>query len=247
MHWVNGTWLWAKHRANHSTSSPIYLEPRPSTNTRANPRTRENRPRTWSLPTYNHPQDAGHARTTSGLGTPAGSGSRSRSDSSVTTSSRGTQTGSAAAAVAGYGVGAGLPHPHPHPHPHPRPPPLCLHCTESYSYTSSAASTAAGGPPFLCCIRCGRYRSRTYHYLHFDDPVTYPEYGICSRERTDCAKAKAREQLAAEKEVEMEGRMGVGFGFGFEHEGDMGDMQDMRDVYELPDTSTESMETSSLC
>ncbi|KAL3459005.1 hypothetical protein BJX64DRAFT_265578 [Aspergillus heterothallicus] len=204
MHWVSGTWLWAKHRANRSISNPIYLEREPQTGT--NPRTRANRPRTWSLPTYN-PQAGTHRHpSVSGSATP--SGPRSRSDSSVTSSSRGTQTHP--------GTGAGL----------------RLHRTESYC---SAAAAAAAGPPCLRCIRCGGYRSRTYHYLHFDDPMSYPERGICSRERTNCARVKAREQMAAEKEMEMR------LGLEPEVEGDMGG------VYELPDTSNESMETSSMC
>ncbi|KAL4804599.1 hypothetical protein BDV18DRAFT_153058 [Aspergillus unguis] len=56
MHWVSGTWAWAKHRATRSTSStgtPIYLESsRPSTSGR------QHRRRTWSLPTNTLPESS---------------------------------------------------------------------------------------------------------------------------------------------------------------------------------------------
>ncbi|KAL2850047.1 hypothetical protein BJX68DRAFT_255286 [Aspergillus pseudodeflectus] len=217
MHWVDGTWLWAKHRATRSTSNPIHLEREPNTSASASSsaRTRANRPRTWSLPTY-QPLEGGHRRFGS-TSTPP-SGPRSRSDSSVTSSSRGTQTG------------AGL-------HNH-LPAPLQLSRMES-------CSAACGSRPYLLCIRCGRYRSRTYHYLHFDDPVMYPERGICSRERTLCARVKAREQLAAEKREEMELELDMEKELGLDgeagREGGGADIGD--DVYELPDTSTESMNT----
>jgi hypothetical protein len=73
----------------------------------------------------------------------------------------------------------------------------------------------------------------------------YPERGICSRERTLCARVKAREQLAAEKREEMELELNMEKELGLDgeagREGGGADIGD--DVYELPDTSTESMNT----
>ncbi|RDW68747.1 uncharacterized protein DSM5745_08507 [Aspergillus mulundensis] len=67
MHWVSGTWLWAKHRARSTSSgTPIYLERTPSTDDR------RNRRRTWSLPT-NPPDDSSNSS--------ASTGSRSRGSS----------------------------------------------------------------------------------------------------------------------------------------------------------------------
>ncbi|KAL4812415.1 hypothetical protein BDW67DRAFT_193657 [Aspergillus spinulosporus] len=141
MHWVSGTWLWAKHKASRSTSSgtPIYLEQSKCTSER------RNRPRTWSLPT-NAPDDSSTAS------------SRSRGSS--------------------YSQGYGYGHGHTH----------SLHRVETYNQAQYNNPMAVAQ---LRCIRCGGLRSREYHYRHFDDPVKYPSVGICSRERTRCARAKS--------------------------------------------------------
>ncbi|KAL4736903.1 hypothetical protein BDV11DRAFT_207236 [Aspergillus similis] len=141
MHWVSGTWLWAKHKASRSTSSgtPIYLERSNSTSER------RNRPRTWSLPT-NPPDDSSTAS------------SRSRGSS--------------------YSQSHG----HGHGHTH------SLHRVETYNQVQYNNPMALAQ---LRCIRCGGLRSRDYHYRHFDDPVKYPSVGICSRQRTRCARAKS--------------------------------------------------------
>ncbi|KAL4759414.1 uncharacterized protein BDW70DRAFT_161702 [Aspergillus foveolatus] len=141
MHWVSGTWLWAKHKASRSTSSgaPIYFEQPKGTSER------RNRPRTWSLPT-NPPDDSSTAS------------SRSR--------------GSSYSQSHGYG----------HGHTH------SVHRVETYSQAQYNNPMAVAQ---LRCIRCGGLRSREYHYRHFDDPVKYPSVGICSRQRTRCARAKS--------------------------------------------------------
>jgi hypothetical protein len=73
----------------------------------------------------------------------------------------------------------------------------------------------------------------------------FPERGICSRDRTLCGRVKAREQLAAEKREELELELEMEKELGLDREaGREGGGTDIRDrVYELPDTSTESMNT----
>ncbi|KAL4783579.1 hypothetical protein BJX76DRAFT_357844 [Aspergillus varians] len=157
MHWVSGTWLWAKHRSSRSTGNTIHLEREPSTETR------HNRPRTWSLPT-----------------------SKSSDESDTSTISQ-----------------------------------RSLQRTESWNIY-----------PYLRCIRCGRLRSREYHYRHFEDPVKYPSIGICHRERTRCARAMSdpEPEKKPEKEPEKEPEL---------------EPQHLLDIYELPDTSTHLMQTKS--
>jgi hypothetical protein len=72
----------------------------------------------------------------------------------------------------------------------------------------------------------------------------YPERGICSRDRTLCGRIKAREQLAAEKREELELELEMEE-LGLDREaGRDGGGADIGDgVYELPDTSTDSMNT----
>ncbi|KAL4971798.1 hypothetical protein BDW66DRAFT_163419 [Aspergillus desertorum] len=146
MHWVSGTWLWAKHKASRSTSlgTPTYVEQAKSTSER------RNRPRTWSLPT-NPPDDS------SNLSFPTSS-SLSRGSS--------------------YSHSHGQDHGRTH----------SLQRVETYSWAQYNNPMAAAQ---LRCIRCGGLRSRDYHYRHFDDPVRYPSVGICSRQRTRCARAKS--------------------------------------------------------
>jgi hypothetical protein len=91
-------------------------------------------------------------------------------DDSSTASSR--SRGSSYSQSHGYG----------HGHTH------SLHRVETYNqaqYNNPMAVTQ------LRCIRCGGLRSREYHYRHFNDPVKYPSVGICSRQRTRCARAKS--------------------------------------------------------
>ncbi|KAL6236538.1 hypothetical protein BDW75DRAFT_250077 [Aspergillus navahoensis] len=146
MHWVSGTWLWAKHKASRSTSSgtPISLERSESTSDH------RNRPRTWSLPT-NPPDDSSNFSFST-------SSSRSR----------------------------GCSYSHSHGHGHGRT--HSRHRTEAYNEAQYNKRMAVAQ---LRCIRCGGLRSREYHYRHFDDPVKYPSVGICSRQRTRCARAKS--------------------------------------------------------
>ncbi|KAL5042416.1 hypothetical protein BDW71DRAFT_217015 [Aspergillus fruticulosus] len=146
MHWVSGTWLWAKHKASRSTSSgtTICLERSKSTGER------RDRPRTWSLPS-NPPDDSSNFSFST-------SSSRSRGSS--------------------YSQTHGQTHRHTH----------SLHRVETYNQAQCNNPMAVAQ---LRCIRCGGLRSREYHYRHFDDPVRYPSVGICSRQRTRCARAKS--------------------------------------------------------
>ena len=91
-------------------------------------------------------------------------------DDSSTASSR--SRGSSYSQSHGYG----------HGHTH------SLHRVETYNQAQYNNPLAVAQ---LRCIRCGGLRSRGYHYRHFDDPVKYPSVGICSRQRTRCARAKS--------------------------------------------------------
>ncbi|KAL4902051.1 hypothetical protein BDW74DRAFT_181209 [Aspergillus multicolor] len=165
MHWVSGTWLWAKNRARSSSSgTPIYLERTPSTDQYD----RRNRARTWSLPT-NAPDDSSNSS--------ASTGSRSRSS----TTSHGSNPAYSQHHPHHH---TSRRHSHAHAHPH-------VH-THTYNFDANPNHN----PNLLAvaqlrCIRCGGLRSREYHYLHFDDPITYPSIGICSRRKTRCARAKS--------------------------------------------------------
>ncbi|KAL4937839.1 hypothetical protein BDV06DRAFT_226584 [Aspergillus oleicola] len=131
MHWVTGSWLWARHKSSRSTGTAIYLEHESSS--------RHNRRRTWSLPARPQTSEGPHSHPSSS-----------------------TSTSTSTSSVSGDRDRAGL------------------YRVETHSYY-----------PHLRCIRCGGVRSRDYHYRHFDDPVKYPSVGICSRERTRCARAKS--------------------------------------------------------
>ncbi|KAL4925226.1 uncharacterized protein BDV17DRAFT_294620 [Aspergillus undulatus] len=171
MHWISGTWLWARHKSSRSTETGIYLERESGS--------RQNRRRTWSLPP--RPQTAEPSES-----------STSTSTSSSSIISRG------------------------------------LYRTESHNYY-----------PHLRCIRCGGVRSRDYHYRHFDDPVKYPSVGICSRERTRCARAKSDPPPPPAPMVHEY----------VEVHGDGQARAPLWDICELPDTSAslDGLEAKSLC
>lgn len=113
--------------------------------------------------------------------------------------------------------------------------------------------------PQLRCIRCGGVRSRDYHYRHFDDPAKYPSVGICSRERTRCAWAKSNPEPELLKMADTRAVVQAGPGTGMETGNRVvttgarietvsrAVQAPLLDIHELPDTSTDTMDTKSCC
>ncbi|KAL4879653.1 hypothetical protein BJY04DRAFT_219992 [Aspergillus karnatakaensis] len=161
MHWMSGTWLWAKHRASrsldHTTTININIHPdldqdalfRHSTNSTSTPHTRT---RAWSL------QSSAPSTSTSA----SASATTTRTRSTSNTSAFSTSTTS-----------------HVRPSSH-------LHRTLSHPHRPEITPQL-----HLRCARCNGYRSRGYHQRHFQDPAMYPSIGICSRAKTGCLGFKA--------------------------------------------------------